>query len=539
MSWLLPATALFPLLLLLIQILPGLKRHAFHALPLAALPALAAGIWLPDGLELQLPHVLMDAAWRMDRIGRVFLLFTSLGWWIASLFSVATLKDHPRKQAFAIPFLVAMSGNLLLPSAADSVTFYTGFTVMGFASWGLIVFNRSPEAFRAGRIYLSIVLLGEFLVLPGLIKGSLATNSFSMSALQAHWDEPGLAVALLAIGFALKAGLFPLHVWLPLAHPAAPSPASAVLSGCMIKTALLAWLRLLPLGSLSLESLAQTLAVLATLGIIGGAIAALFQRGAKALLAYTSLSKMGLMLLLLCLGLSIPEAAEAAILAVLYLAVFHALHKGALFLGSTLTPSMGILGRILLLLLCASYCGMPFLGGALAKEFINPLYTVVPAGWAETLSLLLLLEAMLSPAIFFRFARMTWPQQQGKRNPFAELVWSLAVLFSLSLTLLLFLAARLDLPLRLPPLKGIPLGDPGFFCGVCLTALYAAAGLRSARNLPPGDLIQLIPASSRRWNLRVRLAFKGLEQQLNQSPGGVAFLAVMLLVLTLMMISLP
>src|SRR5690606_7309656 len=133
-----------------------------------------------------------------------------------------------------------------------------------------------------------------------LITAALATNQTALPAVAAGLaDAPrrDLIVGLVLAGFGIKAGALPLHVWLPLAHPAAPTPASAVLSGAMIKAGLLGWLRFLPLGLVALPGWAALLMVLGVVAVFFGAAAGAVQQDAKAVLAYSSISQMGLMII--------------------------------------------------------------------------------------------------------------------------------------------------------------------------------------------------------------------------------------------------
>ncbi|MCC5847037.1 MAG: NADH/ubiquinone/plastoquinone (complex I) [Verrucomicrobia bacterium] len=542
--WLLPLAALFPLLLAALPAIPALRRHQLHLLPIAAIPALWAGLFVPDEATVTLTHALMESTWTMDHLGRVFQLFTAFGWLVAGLFSISYLRDHPRKGPFAIPFLLAMSGNLLLPTAADAVTFYTGFGVMSFASWGLVVHAGTPEARRAGRVYMTLVLLGELMVFPGLVKGTLWAESSLLSAIRTHWTldpDPRFQIALIFFGFALKAGLFPFHFWLPLAHPAAPAPASAVLSGCMIKAGLLAWLRLLPLGEFAMPILGQTITLLAGTSMIGALVIGLTQTHPKALLAYSSLSKMGMMMLLLAPAMIEPQLAPAAIAAVLVYATFHSLHKSALFLGTALPPSRGKTG--LMILLCASFAGLPFLSGALAKTSVKTLldHPAFPNG--QPFAPLFALSALLTLLLMFRFLLLTQlrpsnskPQAPSSQlpAPHSALSWTLAVLAALLFPLL---AQHFDLSTNpgyaYRPVTALT-AEPALWGGLLLIAVWAIFKPKLPFHIPPGDLLNLLPRISRPWLARMETLLEETETRLNGAPGGLAYLIITLLLVGLM-----
>lgn len=538
MPWLLPFSALFPLLLATLTALTGLRSFARYLLPLAPLPALAAGLWVETGALLSFPHALMEATWRMDDLGRAFLLFTAFGWMIAGACAIPHFHGHPRKGSFVIPFLLAQSGNLLLVTAADVGTFYTGFAMMGFASWGLVIHNGTPEALRAGRVYLALVLAGELMVLPGLVQGVLGAESTLIRDVSSHWAasaRPLLPLSLLAVGFALKAGLFPFHVWLPLAHPAAPIPASAVLSGCMIKAGLLGWLRFLPLGDLALPALGLPLAGLAATGMLLALPAGWLQSNPKAMLAYSSLSKMGMMLFLCALVLIEPGLAPAALPAVVALAILHSLHKGALFLGVGILPHAGTVGRVFLPLLLLSFAGAPFLAGAVSKTYLKELLSlpILPGGtW---IGHLFTAASILSVPLFLRVALALWPTERKRSaGTAATLLWTLGSAAALGLPAVFLHPRGPDFATPAGHLKSVWTGDPGFWIGLGLLALWGLARFRVPFRLPPGDLLHLLPVPSTRHRLSLAVHLNRIEHRLNRAPGGLAYLTVLLFLIAWM-----
>ncbi len=198
----------------------------------------------------------------------------------------------------------------------------------------------------------------------------------------------GLAIALLLLGLGVKAGMVPLHIWLPLAHPAAPIPASAVLSGTMIKTALLGWMRFLPVGAVALPEWGGLLAAAGTLTLLFALPIGLTQSDPKVVLAYSSISKMGLMMLVLGLALIEPALAPVAVAGIAFYAANHALVKGGLFLGvgmrkhaATQPPVLQALVLGALVFLALSLAGAPFTSGAVAKYELKPIFGAFDWVW--------------------------------------------------------------------------------------------------------------------------------------------------------------
>src|SRR5690606_1078662 len=149
-----------------------------------------------------------------------------------------------------------LAGNLGVCIAADVVTFYALFSLLSLAAYGLVVHDGTTRAFRAGRVYLVLAVIGEMGLVFGLMLAAQAAGGLEIDAARAalaNAPQRDLTIALLVVGFGVKAGLVPLHVWLPLAHPIAPTPASAVLSGAIVKAGILGLMRFLPLEAILLD----------------------------------------------------------------------------------------------------------------------------------------------------------------------------------------------------------------------------------------------------------------------------------------------
>lgn len=344
--------------------------------PWTTLPALGLAVAGSDGSPANVDWLLVGVELGLDPVGRIFLLLTATLWLAAGLYSLSDRQGDPQARRFHLFFLLAMSGNLGLVLASDAVGFYLFFSLMSLASWGLVIHRENREAWRAGRVYLITALVGELVLFAGLVLSVMQAGSTRMTEIAAA-GPGGWALVLLVVGLGVKAGMLPLHFWLPLAHPAAPVPASAVLSGAMIKAGLLGWLRLLPLDPGGSVGLGETLVVLGFLAAFLAALGGVMQDRPKTILAYSSISQMGLMTVGVGLALLLPEARGALVAAVAFYALHHGLAKGALFL------SVGIVDRIpsgvvaryvtiaLLVLPALAVAGIPLTSGALAKSLLT------------------------------------------------------------------------------------------------------------------------------------------------------------------------
>ncbi|MFI5460555.1 MAG: proton-conducting transporter membrane subunit [Isosphaerales bacterium] len=270
-------------------------------------------------------------------------------------------------------FNLFVAGMVMVLIARTVILFLMAWEVMSLSAYFLVTFeHEEPEARRAGWIYLvathlGVVFLVATFVLLGRHAGSLDFDAFhTMPALDPGWS--GLLFVLALIGFGAKAGFVPFHVWLPEAHPAAPSHVSALMSGVMIKMGLYGLLRVLTFLGQPAPWWGLTLSALGLLTAIVGISLALQQRDIKRVLAYSSIENMGLIGLALGVGLwgwasSMPAVAVLGMTAGLLHIWNHTLMKGLMFFaaGSVLhgtgTKDMEKLGGLIK--------RMPWTGGAM------------------------------------------------------------------------------------------------------------------------------------------------------------------------------
>lgn len=402
-----------PVLAALMLALSPRRERIFPWLPLAALPAMALALFAPVGTTLELPWVIKDAGLRYDAIAQIFMLFTSILWLAAGWYAKSYLSHDQNRARFYFLFLVAMAGNFTLIVANDIPSFYIGFAIMSFASTGLVVHRGDQEALRAGRIYLMLVMIGEVLLFTALAFLSFSGTSLAISDLHKQAVQP-FVLALILVAFGIKAGALSLHFWLPLAHPAAPVPASAVLSGAMIKAGLLGWLRFLPLGAAGLPEFGYVIITGGLGAAFFGTFAGVTQQNPKAVLAYSSISQMGIITIGIGIGLIAPDTWPSTLAAILLYSAHHGLAKGALFLGVGPAQAASkrweiILVRIGLLIPALALAGAPFTSGALAKLALKTNVAALPDAWATWVGVLLPLTAVGTTLKMTRFLWLVWP----------------------------------------------------------------------------------------------------------------------------------
>ncbi|WP_043539477.1 complex I subunit 5 family protein [Salinarimonas rosea] len=368
---LLPFVALaWPLLLGALASLPAMRPRALVLLPLAPLPALLAAFLAPHGVETRAPDLLLGVVLALDPSSALLLGVVAALWMLAGVFALDYMRGTHKPTTFTGFWCLTLAGNLGVFLARDVATFYVCFAAVSLAAYILVVHEGDARALRAGRLYLALAVLGEAAILAGLTIGAAGAGSLDVAAVRAALGTMpygDVASAGLLVGFGIKAGLVPLHVWLPLAHPAAPTPASAVLSGAIVKAGVFGVMLLVPFEALA-PALWSLLVALGFAGAFLAVVAGLAQTNPKAILAYSTVSQMSL--LLGALAASAAAGAPALGNAALY-AAHQGLAKGALFLSvGVVAATTGALRRAtlgLVALVALSIAGLPPLGGALAK----------------------------------------------------------------------------------------------------------------------------------------------------------------------------
>lgn len=395
--------------------------------PWMALPALLMAVFVKSGSSIRIPWLLLDVQFGMDVTAKVFLFFTALIWLIAGVYALFYLSDKDKKIKFFIYYLFAMCGNIGLILAQDVISFYFLFALMSFASYGLVVHSETKSAYHAGKVYICLVVLGEAFIFSSLVMSVHSAGNIYLSNLPASIAVSpmrDIIVGLALLGFGIKAGALPLHVWLPLAHPVAPTPASAILSGAMINAGLLGWLRILPLGELALPQWGTFVIISGFLAAFYGVFVGLTQSNAKTVLAYSSISQMGMMTIIVGVGLQVPDLWPSCWAVLMVYAVHHALAKGALFLSvGVIKPKIPVLllrylRNFGLLLPALAIIGAPFTSGALAKGSLKYVMSSVSYHyqWAYLVKWMLSGAAIGTTLIMARFIWLVWPRNIEKEN---------------------------------------------------------------------------------------------------------------------------
>jgi len=501
-------------------------------------------------LPLGLPWV--GSHFRVDLLAAFFLAVVNLGAGVASCYAIGHGRHEAAPQRvlpFYPAFLAAMN---LVILADDAFTFLLSWEFMSLSSWALVMaHHREADNARAGYVYLVMASFGTLALLLafGLLAGP--EGGYAFAAIRAdHHPEAiaALVLALVLLGAGSKAGLVPLHVWLPLAHPAAPSHVSALLSGVMTKVAIYGFVRIVfdLLGEPSWWA-GMVVLVLAAATALLGVLHALMQTDLKRLLAYSTVENVGIIFIGLGLALAfrangMSGAAALAFTAALFHVLNHSLFKSLLFFGAgaVLTATgerdMDRLGGLIhrmpwasfaFLVGCAAISALPPLNGFVSEWLTFQAILLSPAlpQWGlkiltAAVGAVLALSAALVAAAFVRAFGITFLGRP--RSPVAAAAteadrFSLAAMLFLAVLCLLsgilpgyvidalgpltesVVAGRLPLQASVPWLAIVPVSESRssydgmlVFVFIALSALLSATAIhrlasRALRRAPAWD----------------------------------------------------
>jgi len=328
----------------------------------------------------------LGAHFRLDALAALFLIVVNLGGLTASLYGLGYGR-HEEAPGRVLPFFPAfLAGMNLVVLADDAFTFLLAWEFMSLVSWALVMaHHREAGNARAGYIYLLMASFGTLALLLafGLLAGP--EGGYAFDAIRRAVPDPALATAVLVLallGAGSKAGLVPLHVWLPLAHPAAPSHVSALMSGVMTKVAVYGFVRIVfDLLGPPLWWWGAVVLVLGGVTAVLGVLYALMQHDLKRLLAYHTVENIGIVFIGLGLALSFQAnlmgpAAALALTAALFHVFNHSVFKSLLFFGAgaVLTATgerdMERLGGLIHRM---PFTAFAFLAGSIAISALPPL----------------------------------------------------------------------------------------------------------------------------------------------------------------------
>lgn len=289
----------------------------------------------------------MGLSFSMDGFRLFYALIASFMWMMATLFSKEYFAHYRNTERYYLFLLLTLGATVGIFFSADFYTLFIFFEIMSFTSYAWVAHDEKKESLRAAETYLAVAVIGGLVMLMGIFllyheMGTLNINSLYEMCIEyrkgigaeyeTHINTLYIAGACMLFGFGAKAGAFPLHIWLPKAHPVAPAPASALLSGILTKTGIFGILAIscnIFLYDLKWGTLVLLIGVLT---MIIGAVLALFSIDLKRTLACSSVSQIGFILIGIGMqGLLASENGTAAAGTILHM-VNHSLFKLVLFM---------------------------------------------------------------------------------------------------------------------------------------------------------------------------------------------------------------
>ena len=240
----------------------------------------------------------------MDGLRGIYAVIAALMWMMTTIFSREYFAHYRNRNRYYFFTLLTLGGTMGVFLSADLITTFLFFEIMSFTSYVMVIHDEKPKAIDASKTYMAVAVIGGLSMLFGifLIRHLLGTTEIAALFDAIHSFEGNttmlyVAAIFMLIGFGGKAGMYPIHIWLPNAHPAAPAPASALLSGILTKTGVFGILLISAQIFFQDTQWGFLMLILGLLGMFTGALLALFSIDLKRILAYSSVSQIGFIML--------------------------------------------------------------------------------------------------------------------------------------------------------------------------------------------------------------------------------------------------
>jgi multicomponent Na+:H+ antiporter subunit D len=406
------------IILIITKNMPRKPRCYFVLFVLAAtLASSIASAFLNEQFTLLSLGDLLQISFATDTLARIFSVLASSVFLICGIFAFDYMKGERSESTFFGFFVIVLGVLNALAYASNLITMYLCFEFVTLVSVPLVLHNMDKKAINAGLKYLFYSIVGAFIGLFGIIiiygysSGVfIAGGNIGESSLNENSGLLLVGIVLTVIGFGTKAGMFPMHAWLTSAHPAAPSPASAVLSGLIAKAGIIAVIRIIYFvagPSLIRGTWVQfAWSSIALLTVLMGSVLAFTEKQLKKRLAFSSISQISYIML----GLSMltPDALTGSVLHM----IFHAAIKSGLFLaagaiikqtGTTYTDGINGIGKKMpYTVMCWTFYSLALIGIPPFSGFVSKWYLAI-----GSLNSGLSIINWLAPAILLISAALT------------------------------------------------------------------------------------------------------------------------------------
>ncbi len=401
MNMLLPIAAFWPMAGALLCVLAGRKSDKMKFMTADAVMVIEFGLMLFLLMQVMKGNALsfqMSAAFgsglhlKLDGFRMTYGLIAAFMWLMTTIFTEEYLHHYGNKSRYLAFTLATCGATVGVFFSADLLTTFVFFEIMSFTSYVMVIHDQNKEALRAGETYIAVAVIGGLAMLMGLFILYRYAFTLEMSQLfhllEHELDNPMIWIAgvLILCGFGAKAGLYPLHIWLPKAHPVAPAPASALLSGILTKAGVFGMI------VITMEVFREEAAwgaLLLGLGVITmvlGAVLAVFSNNLKRTLACSSMSQIGFITVGLAMCVFLGHHNALAVRGTVLHMVNHSLIKLLLFMCAgviymnlhelDLNKIRGFgrnktLLKVLFLIGALSISGVPLFSGYVSKTLIH------------------------------------------------------------------------------------------------------------------------------------------------------------------------
>jgi hydrogenase-4 component B len=361
---------------------------------------------LEGGITLNIPGIMgIGLSFDVDMLGFIMLLITSVIWFLVMVYAHEYMKKEKNVNRFFLFMALTYASVLGTIMAGDLLTMFLFFEMMTICSYVLVTHSQKDESYEAGYNFIFMGLIGGFALLIAMLLLYVAVGDLTFeSAIYTLRDQGNIQywiMGLLIFGFGIKAGMAPVHVWLPRAHPVAPTPASALLSGVMIKIGAFGILRVATSYFFPAKNMVSSYtdpiwistqnigAFIIWIGIITMAIGVFFalqQSNIKKMLAYHSISQMGYIVMGIGIALYLGFKGAMGYSGAIYHIINHALFKSLLFMVAgvvyhhTKEYDMYKLGGLwrklpltatVCLIACLGISGIPLFNGFISKTLLH------------------------------------------------------------------------------------------------------------------------------------------------------------------------
>ncbi|MCY6372047.1 complex I subunit 5 family protein [Clostridium ganghwense] len=290
-------------------------------------------------IEVSVPYIMGTGLHlKLDVFRYIFVWITSFIWFLVTIYSTQYLISYKNRNRYYLFFMLTLGSTIGIFISENFLNLFTFFEIMSLTSYALVIHDEDEYSHEAGDSYIVMAVSGGLILLMGLFLLYDYTNTLEISQLQLAVQNMGnmkyFISALIIIGFGVKAAMVPLHIWLPKAYTAAPTPATTILSAILAKTGIfgiMITVNIIMDGDFIISSV---ILVIGFLNMFIGGLLAMLQRNLKRILAYSSMSQIGYILVGIGLAGILKEHAAIALYGTLYHVINHAIFKGILFMSA-------------------------------------------------------------------------------------------------------------------------------------------------------------------------------------------------------------